>query len=269
LDILKGFDESGELDGNLDKPTNPSGVEFLVDCPMDEVSINKPIKPKTHAKTIDGVTLKFPVKRSIYLIGHYNAADLSMIKDWDEVKIGNVDIIQKSFVTLRKPIKTLGYNVILRDTMTLSSAASNSLESLGKMHGINKIPLELEEKVNMKNLLDKDYQKFREYAMQDSLIPLVHALFLEEFNLKEIGKLGIPVTLGGISRNFLSKYWRSKDYNGYQINPEYPLSNVSITSTPQGLNEIGLTGNFLNMFIKGMKGGRNECFMYGIDNKTE
>jgi hypothetical protein len=173
---------------------------------MKGVSVNNPIKPKTHTKNFLGLTLKMPVKRNLYLIGHYNAADLSMIKDWNEIKIGNLDIIQKSFVTLKKPIKSLGYNVILRDTMNLASAASRSLESLGKIHGINKIPLKLEDKVNMKNLLNKDFQKFREYAIQDSLIPLIHALFLEDFNFENINKIGIPITLGGISRNFVSKY---------------------------------------------------------------
>jgi hypothetical protein len=31
------------------------------------------------------------------------------------------------------------------------------------------------------------------------------------------------------------------------------------------LNIIGVVGNYINMFINSMKGGRNECFMYGIE----
>jgi hypothetical protein len=41
----------------------------------------KAFKPQTYEKTFERTKVRFKVKNSVYLIGHYNAADLSMISD--------------------------------------------------------------------------------------------------------------------------------------------------------------------------------------------
>lgn len=44
---------------------------------------------------------------------------------------------------------------------------------------------------------------------------------------------------------------------------------MSKTITPKGLNAVKNVGLVLPYYIANYKGGRNECFMYGIDRKVE
>jgi hypothetical protein len=45
------------------------------------------------------------------------------------------------------------------------------------------------------------------------------------------------------------------------------LGDVASTITPKGLNVIGDIGYVLPYYIANYKGGRNECFMYGVDRE--
>jgi hypothetical protein len=47
------------------------------------------------------------------------------------------------------------------------------------------------------------------------------------------------------------------------------LGDVSKTMTPKGLQAIGEIGFVLPFYIANYKGGRNECFMYGIDKSVD
>jgi hypothetical protein len=109
-------------------------------------------------------------------------------------------------LSLSKPIKTHGFNIFIRDTITLASAASRSLEALGRVHGVSKISLDRSEIIDMERLCKTNFDKFKEYAMIDSLIPLIHGLFVEQFRIIDTFKTGIPNTLAGLSRDFLKKY---------------------------------------------------------------
>jgi hypothetical protein len=63
-------------------------------------------------------------------------------------------------------------------------------------------------------------------------------------------------------------YMKRKKYPGYQISPTYTLGDVANTITPKGLNVVKKIGFVLPFYIANYKGGRNECFMYGIERKT-
>lgn len=54
-------------------------------------------------------------------------------------------------------------------------------------------------------------------------------------------------------------------YEGYQINTKYLLGNTSTTVTPKGLFVTGSVGRHLSLYIANYKGGRNECFVYGVN----
>lgn len=58
-------------------------------------------------------------------------------------------------------------------------------------------------------------------------------------------------------------------YSGYQISGKYLLGDVSRSMTPKGLQALGDVGFVLPYYIANYKGGRNECFMYGVDNSKE
>ena len=218
-------------------------------------------------RTIKLNGLKVGVENRVYLISHYNVADLSMIEDWNEVKFQKVDIIGKSYVSIKSCIKFKGYNIYIRDSMLLASAAAQSLKQLGLMHGIEKPNLDEKSVIDMELFVQEDPGKFREYAINDSLIVLHHGLFVSNF-ANELGKVGIPSTLGSLARLCLQKYWDDKGYRGYQANPEYILGDSVKVSTPLGVNHLGSLGSVYSMFIGSFKGGRNESFVYGITGEN-
>ncbi|KAG0632609.1 hypothetical protein HOY80DRAFT_1069252 [Tuber brumale] len=142
-------------------------------------------------------------RRKIYLAAHYNAADLTLLEDWKSVSFRNVDIVKKCFTSLSLPMKYNGKEkVYLRDTLLLSSAAASSLMAVAKAYGLEKIELAQFYKENMDVLLKDNLELFREYAMNDSLITLIHILFINDFSFK-LGGLTVPNTLGTLSSRYV------------------------------------------------------------------
>jgi len=128
------------------------------------------------------VTDLFPQKvsvtksRNYYIIAHLTPADLSLMKDFNEIK-EDLSIVNGSFVTLGKPIKYCGRNIHIRDTMLLAPGGSKSLATIGKLYGeaFNKLPISKEDLEDMQGFLVRDKSKFTAYALRDSLISLIHA----------------------------------------------------------------------------------------------
>jgi len=58
-------------------------------------------------------------------------------------------------------------------------------------------------------------------------------------------------------------------YKGYQISNKYLLGDSSATQTPKGLLTTSQTGLKIAYYIANYKGGRNECYMYGVDEVTK
>src|SRR5207237_4855621 len=148
---------------------------------------------------------KIKIKSKIYLLCHYNAADLSMLEDWmgeTGVSYKNIDIIQKSFVSLYRSMKALGCQIFIRDTILLSSAAARSLEKVAAPHKLKKNDVSLDYKQDMRKLLKDNCNLFKDYAMQDSLITLIHGMFMNDFNFK-LGSISLLVTLGSIANTYI------------------------------------------------------------------
>jgi hypothetical protein len=57
----------------------------------------------------------------------------------------------------------------------------------------------------MDNLLKSNFELFKAYAMQDSLITLIHALFMNDFSFN-LGIFNLPNTLGSLT----TKYMKNK-----------------------------------------------------------
>ena len=55
------------------------------------------------------------------------------------------------------------------------------------------------------------------------------------------------------------------NYKGYQVNEDVIIGNLSNVLTPKGARAIGIS-NFIVPFIAGYRGGRNETYMYGVDD---
>jgi len=212
-----------------------------------------------------GGRISFTYYLNNILIGHNTPADLSLLKDFESFK-PELDLVNKSIITLGKGFRYGKYNVVIRDTMLLAPAPQKKLANIGKLYNFEKIELSEFEITNMDILLKTNPNKFQEYAMKDSLITLKHALWMEGFYFN-INGLGVPTTLSHIGNKFVKEYWIRTGYPGYQMEvaPEYLIGEASIIQTPQGLSKIGDLGLKLSLYISNYKGGRNESFMYGVD----
>lgn len=114
--------------------------------------------------------------------------------------------MHKSLVTLGKPLKFEGTNVYIRDTYLLSPAGSKSLSSLGKLYlsegDYEKRVIKNQDLQKMGEFLKRDPVAFSDYAVQDAIVTLKHAISMEEFNFS-INQLGVPLTLSGLGRNYV------------------------------------------------------------------
>ncbi|KAG0632674.1 hypothetical protein HOY80DRAFT_1116255 [Tuber brumale] len=70
------------------------------------------------------------------------------------------------------------------------------------MHGIDKLDISQKIKENMDLFKKNHIEKFKEYAMRDSLITLIHSLFMNEFAIR-LGSASFPVTLGGLAEKYI------------------------------------------------------------------
>lgn len=231
-------------------------------------------KPRCRTKTFynDNIKIHLTLVKNLYIVAHYNAADLSMLSDFEELKI-KLSIVNKSFVSLGKPLRYDHSFVYVRDTMLIAPAGAGSLEKLGKIYesegDFSKRKISQEDISNMKAFLKRDKSAFEEYALQDAVITLKHATAMEEFNMR-VNQIGIPLTLSSIGRKYVFKEWSKifRKYLPYQISGDFLMGNADEVQTPKGLFASRDVGAHMSYFIANYKGGRNESFMYGSENQT-
>lgn len=232
-----------------------------------------PGKQETQGDAASHLEISLSIVRNLYLMAHYNAADLCMLADFNQLK-PKISIVNKSFVTLGKPLQVGGTNVYIRDTILLAPAGKSKLSDLGSLYtdsrGEKLDKKEIQhDKSYMSEFLREHRDEFQEYAQRDALITLKHALAMEEFN-QTVHRIGIPLTLSSLGRQFVLKAFDEMDkYMPYQISGEYLMGNADEVQTPKGLHATGQVGAHLSYYIANYKGGRNESFMYGVDSKTK
>jgi hypothetical protein len=94
---------------------------------------------------------------------------------------------------------------------------------------------------------------------------------MEEFNF-DLSHIGIPITLSSLGRKYVLNFWESNaifsNRSKYQISNKILLGDSENINTPKGLFEMGDIGLNISKFIANYKGGRNESFMYGVDENT-
>lgn len=194
------------------------------------------------------------------------SADFCLLSDFETLK-ENFQIIDKCFITLSNPILFNGMNVHLRDTFILAPAGFRSLAKIGSLYAgkFYKECVPSKYITRMSKYLEDYPEEYRKYALQDSLIPLIHSIFLENFNFS-LGSVDIPVTLSNLSGNYIRKFWNQTSYH-YQVTHEFPLGHTGKSQTPLGLN-VNSIGVKVPLYISSYRGGRNESFLYGVNNST-
>lgn len=221
--------------------------------------------------SITKTKISLTIVKNVFVVGHYNAADLSMFSDFNELK-KKLSVVNKSFVSLGKPLRINEYFVYFRDTMLLSPGGGSKLKDLGNLYsseGFEKVDISNKDISNMRDFLKREPEKFKNYAIQDAVITLKHATAMEEFNMK-VNQIGVPLTLSSIGRKYVLMEWGNifRKHLPYQVSGEYLMGNADEIQTPKGLFASRNIGTHMSYFIANYKGGRNESFMYGVDEKT-
>jgi hypothetical protein len=93
----------------------------------------------------------------------------------------------------------------ISDTMLLSPPGCSTLKDIGLIYNFNKLELTKDEITNMDQLLINDRQKFKDYAVRDSIITLLHYNAMIDYNFS-LEAVTPPSTLSQISGRAVDKY---------------------------------------------------------------
>lgn len=216
-----------------------------------------------NVKGCENITKNIEVNN--YITTFFGSADLSMLKDFNLFK-DNLTIVQKNFIT-RRSMSIHGVNVSLRDAKLLVPPAF-SLDKVGKLYGGDLVKVDLPKSVKsqMGRLLSSDFNKFKEYALGDAVTTLVHSVVMTEYN-NQLNDIGVPLTVSSLTGKFIRHVWGEDGYKGYTIPGVDSNSEDFLTST--NLRKGGSMNLYLPLYTRLYRGGRNESFMYGYDDKTQ
>jgi hypothetical protein len=232
---------------------------------------NRKARSRRDFNFTENVKLSLSIVNNFYLISHYNAADIPMLSDFENDLKSKISVVKKSFVTLGLPLKYDDRNMYIRDTILLAPTGYNSLSRIGELYEgeFNKKIISQNDLQNMRDFLKRDKNAFTEYAIQDAVITLKHATAMEVFNMT-LKQHGIPMTLSSLGRKYVFEEW-SKNFKKnipYQISGNLLMGNADELQTPKGIFQSKDVGAHMSYFIANYKGGRNESFMYGVDEET-
>lgn len=264
---LNDIEHSKALLNFIDILNGVSGVEKEISPKMFSSLENSTKKPTSRISYRFGKSkLSITTNRILFICMHESPADLSILKDFEVFK-EQLDIVGRSFVTRGRPLN-FDYcksKVHIRDTTLIAPGGAKSLAGIGNIYGddFKKIDIGDYRNGRMSILLKDDKELFEKYAIRDSIITLKHATTMEEFNLT-VGKIGVPLTISGIGKNYVLQEWSKSKYKGYQEHKDIMIGNITSKLTPKDARAIELS-KYIVPFITGYRGGRNESFMYGID----
>lgn len=144
------------------------------------------------------------IETNNHIITFFGSADLSILSDFDMFK-DNLTIVQKNFIT-GKSMVIQGVNVSIRDAVLLVPPKF-SLEKVGNIYGgdLTKIDLPVKTKERMGILLKDDFNTFKDYALRDAVVTLVHGVVMSEYN-NELNDVGVPLTVSSLTGKVFRKF---------------------------------------------------------------
>lgn len=232
----------------------------------------------------------------IYLVAHYNRADIPAFDDRDAL-IKRLNSIRKSIITRGAPIK-IKYNfphedddwmgqreeddecivhIHIRDTILLAPAGSKSLSEIAKLVGTQKIILSEDPakerfyKNKMNVLLKEDWPLFRRYALNDAEVCVRYFEYLSNKYLEYMGTRKLPGTLSNIGVKLLVDNWKSQQP---PIHPLYAVGKERVAESVWNAQTQKFVTAKRNVYLEELHwhldfatecyhGGRNEQFWFG------
>lgn len=197
-------DASGHKEVFNECVLDPSDTLSFIKSDTGKISTRKVYKKSSffNIKGCEDITKN--VETNNHIITFFGSADLSILKDFSLFK-DNLTIVQKNFIT-RKSMAIQGVNVSIRDAILLVPPKF-SLDKIGKMYGgdLTKRELPSEVKSKMGELLKNDYDTFKDYALRDSVVTLVHGVVMSEYN-NQLGGVGVPLTVSSLTAKVFRKF---------------------------------------------------------------
>ena len=123
----------------------------------------------------------------------------------------------------------------------------------------------------MKTFMSTDFDLFKQYAIQDSIITLWHAIQVEYSNYEFSQSITIPITLSTLATNYLCKELVGEGKWGYhnpELNSLFSMKSINKIFTPLGIESCGSLHEYIDYYLDAYHGGRNESFIYGVIKGT-
>jgi hypothetical protein len=257
---LRGNDDSYSLKNilRIGKINSRLNIEIEKTRFLDFLKKEYKISSSEGIITINGLLVR--KNRTIfYLIGHFTVADITSLKDFDLFK-EKLKIVNKSLITVGRALMYEKFSIHIRDSSLLSLSGS-SLKHLGDLYP-NLPKIDIGDNIKrMNDFMEEDFEKFREYAIRDSLLTLYHCLMMEKTAMVELKKFYIPVSLASLSGGFLQSKIHLSSYS-------LPIDSSFQTSIQEVFTPSAIDSNkfsiYLPLILGSLHGGRNESFVYGL-----
>jgi hypothetical protein len=218
--------------------------------------------------------------KQVCLAAHWSVADLTMVADFCDLK-ARVDSLRKTLATVGRPVclRWSDANRHLRkvtarvvDTMLLAPQGKK-LDDLGKLLGLEKIRIPDGAIENMEKFLDEQPELFRAYALRDAEIAAKYALRMGNFMEQFVGESGMPVTLGGLAKDFAIAKWKKRQAPweaalGWQTVKARVHTRKGYRTRDERVPVPGYKENF-GLPNLAYHGGRNECFYFGASPEDD
>ena len=119
--------------------------------------------------------------------------------------------------------------------------------------------------------MSTDFDLFKQYAIQDSIITLWHAIQVEYSNYEFSQSFTIPITLSTLATNYLCKELVGEGKWGYhnpELNSLFSMKSINKIFTPLGIESCGSLHEYIDYYLDAYHGGINESFIYGVIKGT-
>ena len=214
---------------------------------------------------------EFKYKKFIF-VAHFGVVDYKKFYDYEDI-FRNCKLNMKTiFGSFKYQVYDENRNlkkfyVVIKDSMLL--AGGGSLKSLGKVIGIDKIDIGDNIK-KMREFFEKNFEKFVEYAMNDSIIAVKFFKYFTKILVEVLGMdkkeiLSIN-TASGIGEVYFNKILQEKGLESDDFVGRVEIKKVYWNDKFKKLMKFVKVDfdDELKLWQKGYYGGRNETFLFGM-----